>query len=157
MPYEDLRDAIYDERCLFPQYMTKLNKGDIDTVNIAFRELSQLEDTGKKIDHPANGSKDVADAMAAVTHYLMNDSQYRRGARRGGRKLGDMPDLGKLEKASDPMDLAAFLAGKEDRSLVSLNTLSQDPAAFITHAPDEATILSVDWSAKSAGFGEVPW
>ena len=82
MPYEDLRESIYDERCLYPPYMTKLDKGDTELVNIAQRELSQLEDVGNKIDHPKDGSKDVTDAMAGVVHYLMQDSQFRRGARK---------------------------------------------------------------------------
>lgn len=157
MPYEDLRDAIYDGRCLFPQYMTKLNKGDVETVNIAFRELSQLQDVGQKIDHPPNGSKDVADAMAAVTHYLMNDSQYRRGAVRARpRKLGETPDIPGAG-AVDPMDLAAFLAGKDDKNIVSLDILKDNPTAFPIHAPDEETILSVDWSMNVGGLPEIPW
>lgn len=81
-PYEDLREAIYDERVLFPRYMARLREGDTDPVNIAYRELSQLSDTGMKIDHPSTGqgSKDVADAMAGVVHVLMSQVQYRRGA-----------------------------------------------------------------------------
>lgn len=94
MPYEDLREAIYDERCLYPPYMTKLDKGDTELVNIAQRELSQLEDVGNKIDHPKDGSKDVTDAMAGVVHYLMQDSQFRRGARRsrGGTEWKEMTE-----------------------------------------------------------------
>lgn len=164
MPYEDLRDAIYDSRCLFPQYMTKLNKGDSDTVNIAFRELSQLQDVGQKIDHPPHGSKDVADAMAAVTHYLMNDSQYRRGAVRSTKRaLGSMPAVPGLGGEVDdlveakPMNLEEFLAGTDkNKSLVSLDIM-KDPSAFPVGAPDEQTILSVDWSMNSGGLPEIPW
>lgn len=79
LPYEDLREAIYERRVEFPRYMTYLNKGDLEMKNIAFKELSELQDTGKKIDHPPDGSKDVADAMAAVTYMLMGDRTYRRG------------------------------------------------------------------------------
>lgn len=81
-PYEDLREAIYDERVLFPRYMSRIREGDTDPVNIAYRELSQLSDTGMKIDHPESGqgSKDVSDAMAGVVHVLMSQIQYRRGA-----------------------------------------------------------------------------
>lgn len=157
MPYEDLRDAIYDERCLFPNYMTKLNKGDTTAVNIAFKELSQLEDTGKKIDHPANGSKDVTDAMAAVTHYLMNDAQYRRGARRS-RKLGEMPDIPGALGTDEPVNLAAFLAGKDNnQSLVCLDAIKTGPDAFAVGGPDEATVLSIDWSVNSQGMMDPPW
>lgn len=79
LPYEDLREAIYEGRIDFPPYMTYLNKGDTSTVEIAIQELMQLEDTGKKVDHPTNGSKDVADAMAGVCSRLMGDRTYRKG------------------------------------------------------------------------------
>lgn len=81
-PYEDLRDAINDMRVAIPKYMTYLKKGDLETVDIAYKELAELTDTGKKIDHPPLGSKDVADAMAGVVYKLMNDSSLRRGARK---------------------------------------------------------------------------
>lgn len=79
LPYEDLREAIYEERIEFPPYMTYLNKGDTDLVEIAIQELQQLTDNGKKIDHPADGSKDVADGMAGVCSTLMGDRTYHRG------------------------------------------------------------------------------
>jgi hypothetical protein len=79
LPYEDLREAIYEFRCAFPRYMVNLIKGDNDATNIAFKELSELQDTGKKIDHPPSGSKDVADAMAAVAYMLMGDRSFRKG------------------------------------------------------------------------------
>lgn len=81
LPYEDLREALYEGRVEFPEYMTYINLGDVNTVNIAFKELSELSDDGKKIDHPEGGSKDVADAMAAVCTTLMSDTTYRRGLR----------------------------------------------------------------------------
>lgn len=155
MPYEDLRDAIYDERAFFPQYMTKLNKGDVDLVNIAFQELSQLEDVGNKIDHPPNGSKDVADAMAAVTHYLMNDAQYRRGAARSKKKreLGQEVEL----PSGDPLNLAEFLATGEQKSLVTLDAKKDDPLNPFMVQPDMETILSVDWNSRMQGLPEIPW
>lgn len=79
LPYEDLREAIYEERLEFPPYMTYLNKGDTELVEIAVKELMELQDTGRKIDHPQDGSKDVADAMAGVCWTLMGDRQYRKG------------------------------------------------------------------------------
>jgi hypothetical protein len=81
LPYQDLRDAIYEERIEFPKYMTLLKHGDSKQVEIAYQELTQLVDTGKKIDHPVGGSKDVADAMAGVCSLLAGDRQYRRGVR----------------------------------------------------------------------------
>jgi hypothetical protein len=79
LPYEDLREAIYERRLDFPPYMTYLKKGDGELVNIAVLELSTLQYTGKKVDHPADGSKDVADAMAGVVSTLMGDRAYRKG------------------------------------------------------------------------------
>lgn len=79
LPYEDLREAIYEYRCAFPRYLVNLVKGDDEATNIAFKELSELQDNGKKIEHPASGSKDVADAMAAVAYMLMGDRSFRRG------------------------------------------------------------------------------
>lgn len=79
LPYEDLREAIYEERLEFPPYQTFLKKGDDRKVEIAIQELQQLQDTGKKIDHPAGGSKDVSDTLAGVCSTLMGDRRYRRG------------------------------------------------------------------------------
>jgi hypothetical protein len=79
LPYEDLREAIYEGRIEFPKYITHMKPGDHKTVEIAYAELSQLSDNGKKIDHPVGGSKDVADAMAGVVYTLMGDRQYHRG------------------------------------------------------------------------------
>lgn len=79
LPYEDLREAIYERRLDFPPYLTYLKKGDGELVNIAVHELSTLQYTGKKIDHPVDGSKDVADAMAGVVSTLMGDRTYRKG------------------------------------------------------------------------------
>jgi hypothetical protein len=79
LPYEDLREALYDGRLEFPPYMTYLNKGDTSTVEIVIKELSELQDDGKKIDHPAKGSKDVADAIAGVVSTLIGDRTYARG------------------------------------------------------------------------------
>lgn len=79
LPYFDLRDAIYENRIEFPEYMVTLNPGDTRLVEIAYKELSELEDLGSKIDHPKTGTKDVADTLAGVTYTLMGDRAYRRG------------------------------------------------------------------------------
>lgn len=78
LPYHDLREAIYEERLEFPPYMVKLRHGDTELVEIAVKELTELIDQGTKIDHPENGSKDVADAMAGVTYTLMGDRSYSK-------------------------------------------------------------------------------
>jgi hypothetical protein len=80
LPYEDLREAIYDGRLEMPPYYTYMTKGDDKRpIQVAVQELQQLTDTGKKIDHPAGGSKDLADAMAGVVSTLMGDRAYRKG------------------------------------------------------------------------------
>lgn len=79
LPYEDLRDAIYEERIEFPPYMTYIMPGDTDLVEITLKEIMELTFTGKKVDHPEGGSKDVADAVACVTTRLLGDRTYRRG------------------------------------------------------------------------------
>ncbi len=81
LPYEDLRDALYEDRIEFPPYVTYLNRGDDERVQIAVKELSELEEDDRKIDHPESGSKDVADAMAGVVYRLMGDRSYRRNVR----------------------------------------------------------------------------
>lgn len=79
LPYEDLREAIYEDRIEFPKYITYINPGDTDQVEIAIKELTELQHTGIKVDHPEGGSKDLADAMAGVVYTLMGDRQYRAG------------------------------------------------------------------------------
>lgn len=79
MPYEDLREAIYEERIEIPPYICKFRPEDTELTEIAVKELSELIDTGPKIDHPEYGSKDVADAIAGVTFALMGDRRYRSG------------------------------------------------------------------------------
>lgn len=79
LPYHDLREAIYEERVEFPRYMTYMRHGDVTQIEIAPQELLQLIDSGRKIDHPDGGSKDVSDAMAGVVYALMGDRQYRKG------------------------------------------------------------------------------
>lgn len=81
LPYEDLREAIYDGRVEFPPYFTQYDRSGTRSGEIAVKELMELIDNGKKVDHPEGGSKDVADCMAGVVTSLMGDRSYRRGVR----------------------------------------------------------------------------
>jgi len=63
----------------FPPYITFLRLGDTERVEIAVKELMEVQHDGKKVDHPPQGSKDVADAMAGVVTTLMGDRTYRKG------------------------------------------------------------------------------
>lgn len=80
LPYYDLREAIYESRLDFPPYLTKLNPSDSDSdlSEILIKELEELRDDGKKVDHPLTGSKDVADALAGVVTTLMGSARYHK-------------------------------------------------------------------------------
>jgi hypothetical protein len=78
LPYYDLREAIYEDRIEIPPLWVSLRPGESEKVNIPAKELSELVDNGKKIDHPEGGSKDVADCLAGITFTLMGDRSYRR-------------------------------------------------------------------------------
>lgn len=93
LPYEDLREALYDGRIEIPPYVTYINKGDTSTVQIAVREMQQLQFDGRKVDHPVNGSKDVADALAGVVTTLLGDRTYRKGVSRPYKSLEEQPDV----------------------------------------------------------------
>ncbi|ANA86075.1 terminase [Gordonia phage Kvothe] len=80
-PYEDLRDIIHEGRTEFPFYMVPYARTDTALTNIAYKELSEVRDVGRKIDHPVDGSKDVADGMAGVAHVLISNTKYMREAR----------------------------------------------------------------------------
>ena len=78
LPYHDLREAIYEDRLEFPPYYVKYNPNDNELTEVAVKELMELVDEGGKIDHPPDGSKDVADAIAGVTYHLMGDRRYHK-------------------------------------------------------------------------------
>lgn len=80
LPYHDLREAIYENRIEFPEYMVRIRPDDTMLTEIAYLELSELIDDGDKIDHPPEGSKDVADAMAGVVFTLMGERTFHRKA-----------------------------------------------------------------------------
>ncbi len=84
LPYHDLREALYEDRIEFPKYIVHIERGSSERVEILAKELEQLVDMGKKIDHPPGGSKDVADAVAGVTFTLMGDRSFRTNRRHIG-------------------------------------------------------------------------
>lgn len=148
-PYEDLREIIYERRIEFPAYVTMLAPGSAEQVVIAERELRQLNDNGKKVDHPVGGSKDVADALAGVVHVLTGSPEYRRGLRKPtmAQQISDVtmdygsgydPDLHstfveaevvdlELDLSPDPMLMAA-LGGGPSRNPNGLPTMERFPA-----------------------------
>lgn len=79
LPYYDLRDALYEDRIEIPPYYVHIAPGATEVVEIAVKELSELIDNGKKVDHPMKGgSKDIADCIAGVVSTLMANRAYRR-------------------------------------------------------------------------------
>lgn len=78
LPYHDLKEALYEDRIELPPYMVYYNRGDTKTVDILYKELTELVNEGDKIDHPPDGSKDVADAVAGVVCTLMGDRKYHK-------------------------------------------------------------------------------
>lgn len=115
-PYEALRDALNEDRIEFPPYETWLTyqaeASSEDKVDILRRELTALQDVGNKIDHPAGGSKDVADAVAGVTSSLMSDSTYRKGV--GSRRS-------EIKKPSDGVSILDELFGDFTRATATTN------------------------------------
>lgn len=109
-PYQDLREAIYENRICFPPYIVEYRFHDrTELIEIAIKELSELVDTGVKIDHPEGGSKDVADAMAGVVFSLMGDRRYH--ARSNSLGGGGEPDTGNRRDGDGGMGIShpAFL------------------------------------------------
>ena len=78
IPYFDLYDAVTEDRIAIPPYMTGLGWDSPEPIDILFREISQLVEEGNKIEHPMDGSKDVADAVACVCSSLMGSKKFRR-------------------------------------------------------------------------------
>lgn len=135
-PYEDLREGIYDERILFPKYMTHLNEDDSETVNIIYQELSQLTDTGPKIDHPPAGSKDCADAMAACVSTLMQMPQWRRGVPMLESRASEAPRAGDVDSEDlAPVGQMLTNAGKARRAPGAVPTFGE----FAAHGLGESS------------------
>jgi len=111
-PYEDLREAIYEDRVEFPEYLVKLRDDDTELTEIAVKELMELVDNGRKVDHPDGGSKDIADCMAGVVYSLMGDRSYHRVK----RTIGSLDPAPSLESQQYPsggnpyMDLGSIRA-----------------------------------------------
>jgi hypothetical protein len=80
LPYFDLYDAVSEDRIAIPPYNVALSWEQPEPIDILFREISQLVEEGNKIEHPPEGSKDLADAVACVVSTLMGSKRYKRSA-----------------------------------------------------------------------------
>jgi hypothetical protein len=91
--YEMLKQALYDERVLCYPY------------SLLERELSQLERTPKKVDHPVRGSKDLADCLAAAVYHA--EEGYRAGAGSLGLfQFGEVERPGQMAEQPDTLKRA---------------------------------------------------
>lgn len=76
-PYCDVKQALRDERLLFP---------NVDKLKKELRELV-IDPKSRKVDHPQTGSKDISDSVAGVT-YMVTRRNSPRGLRgSAGRSL----------------------------------------------------------------------
>lgn len=136
LPYEDLRDAIYEDRIEIPPYMTYISQGEGELLNIAQKELLELEEGDRKIDHPANGSKDVADGIAGVVTTLMGDRTYRRrvgsNLEEGEQQAFNPNDPFGYGKAEDNSKLPGWASGSGLKAPVppSMPSAPSYPAPF---------------------------
>ncbi len=90
-PYIELKLAIKDGRIRYPRH------------EVALKELRELEREEDKVDHPADGSKDVADAMAGVCYILQHKvAQYSRPSRRRHRARTEEPGTGDQGEEAKP-------------------------------------------------------
>lgn len=130
--YEDLREALNEERIALPEYITQLAPGSAEYVNIIYKELTDLTDVGLKIDHSKNGSKDVADGIASVCMSLMQDNTYRKGV------LSDStPASGRTAE-----EAMRDLFGKFDRTLSS--QIGQASSSGAPSSSDMSGLLKPD-------------
>jgi len=99
-PYVSFKNAMQDNRVLLPRS------------NILVKELVELEHTRngakEKVDHPARGSKDVADAVCGVVSTLLT----RRSAWVGRPKF--MGTAGFMMHGNRTMQPAVYLPTAED-------------------------------------------
>ena len=76
-PYSVVKQALRDERLVYPNF---------SKVKRELRELIRDPKTGR-IDHPVEGSKDIADAMAAASYVIVGRNSNRSLKGTIGRKL----------------------------------------------------------------------
>lgn len=80
-PYTEVKLAIKDNRLLLPRHL------------VTAQELREVEKTEKgKIDHPANGSKDCADAIAGVVYILQTKEATYGRVISSRKRLNDTAD-----------------------------------------------------------------
>jgi len=106
LPYFDLHDAVVEGRVAIPPYMVPTSASDPTLMDIVYKEMSQLQDEGSKIDHPPDGSKDVADAIACVVSSIMGDPRFHRRMSSvnpmSDDRVGESGSNGRMSPSSHP-------------------------------------------------------
>lgn len=113
LPYHDLKEAIYEDRIEFPPYFVYYRRGDTQTIEILGKELEELVHQSGKVDHPFEGSKDVADAVAGVVATLMGDRKFHKSQSKMDEVFRPHPPVEGLSPFEDP---GAFQHPAVDRS-----------------------------------------
>ena len=98
-PYSEVKQALRDERLIFPN-VAKCKK--------ELRELI-FDPRAQKIDHPVEGSKDVSDALAAVTYIAVRRNSNKSLAGTAGRAL--LAGIDAAETQSTPKQVRPKGAG----------------------------------------------
>lgn len=127
LPYQDLYDALMEERISLPPYITYLNVNAPEPIDVLFKELTELNETGVKIDHPSDGSKDLADACAGVVFTLMGTRAYQ-----SGRKSIDNSEQGGSGSSRGQQDrVPTTVAGRFQHPAVNLSSFPQAPVPIL--------------------------
>jgi len=75
-PYSNLKESINEKRLDY-YYIPSGIEDEPSASEVFVKECMQLEEVkGRKIDHPPNGSKDVADGVAGVIQNILENSNY---------------------------------------------------------------------------------
>lgn len=87
VPYMHFRDAIYDDRL-------DIIHNELLSDEIFGLEFDESKGSSGKIDHPPNGSKDVADAACGAYYTLLQRSETWRGATEDHQEEDQRPEGG---------------------------------------------------------------
>lgn len=150
-PYEDVREAINGKRCLMPKYMVHYSKSDTKTINIAYKEFSEIQDVGKKIDHPKDGSKDVADAVTGCVHNLVSFTKYIREARTVERGDSDKSSVNFTKDANELFGTPEMNQSLERNSPISFEEFNKKQNEFLSGGIDFNVLVNGN---GMPGFGD---
>ncbi|MBF0554024.1 MAG: hypothetical protein HQK96_05625 [Nitrospirae bacterium] len=109
LPYQTLKDAFYEDRIIMYRYEPVLVELKGLEFNLAKR----------KVDHPIDGEKDVADSLAAVVYTLTNKSYAEMPISIFGRRLDEDLVKGQIGDAVKAMN-------RPDKKIDALDFLLSD-------------------------------